>query len=194
MALYKHVVDKEDLLDGMVDAAIRGFGVEADDDRPWRDAVRAAALAARRAVLARPWLRRAIETRTARSAAVLGHMEAVTHAFLRGGFSPDLTHHVMHTLGNRIWGFSPELFNDPARPQGLAGPPRAPVDPTDHPGIMAVAADARRRRPEATGCDEDFEFVFALDLILDAAERLHRAGWSSDRRPPERDADDQGLP
>jgi hypothetical protein len=34
----------------------------------------------------------------------------------------DLTHHVMHALGNRIWGFSPELFNDPEGdpPQALS--------------------------------------------------------------------------
>jgi hypothetical protein len=44
---------------------------------------------------------------------------------------------------------------------------------------MSVAADARTRRPQATGCDEDFEFVFALDLILDAVARLHDHGWQS---------------
>jgi hypothetical protein len=29
------------------------------------------------------------------------------------------------------------------------------------------------------GCDEEFEFEFALDLLLDGAERLHARGWSS---------------
>jgi hypothetical protein len=29
------------------------------------------------------------------------------------------------------------------------------------------------------GCDDQFEFEFALDLMLDGFERLHRAGWTS---------------
>ena len=33
--------------------------------------------------------------------------------FLAGGFSVDLTHHVMHALGSRMWGFTQELFDDP---------------------------------------------------------------------------------
>jgi hypothetical protein len=107
-------------------------------------------------------------------------MEAVTSLFLAGGLSPDLTHHVMHVLGNRIWGFSPELFNDPG---GRPAPDRPRTsgepDPADFPGILAIAADAAARRPGATGCDEEFEFRFALDLILGAVERLQADGWSS---------------
>jgi hypothetical protein len=30
-----------------------------------------------------------------------------------------------------------------------------------------------------SGCDEQFEFEFALDLLPDGAERLHRQGWNS---------------
>jgi hypothetical protein len=36
-----------------------------------------------------------------RTPAVLGYMDEMTGLFLDGGFSPDLTHHVMHALGNR---------------------------------------------------------------------------------------------
>lgn len=117
MALYKHVVDKEDLLDAMVGLVIDTMAPvsECAPDH-WRDGVRQAVLAARHTVSAHPWLRRTIETRQTRTPAVLGHMERVTQLFLRGGLSPDLTHHAMHTLGNRIWGFSPELFNTPDGP------------------------------------------------------------------------------
>ena len=31
------------------------------------------------------------------------------------------------------------------------------------------------------GCDEQFEFEFTLDLLLDAFERLQEAEWSSRR-------------
>jgi len=31
------------------------------------------------------------------------------------------------------------------------------------------------------GCDEQFEFEFALDLLLDGFERLRDQGWTSKR-------------
>ena len=188
MALYRHVTDKDDLLDAMVDRLIEEFGAPPEDtsasrasappagmpaEPGWVSAARTRIWAAR-AVLARhPWARQAIETRTRRTAAVLSHMEALTSVLLSGGVSADLTHHALHALGNRIWGFSPELF------PGDATAGSSPLDPADYPGILAVAAQARRRRPDATGCDEDFEFGFALDLILAAVARLHDAGWAS---------------
>jgi hypothetical protein len=52
-----------------------------------------------------------------------------------------------------------------------------------HPAIATVALAAADGDLSAlgAGCDEQFEFEFALDLLLDAVERLHEAGWSSGR-------------
>ncbi|HEX2892954.1 MAG TPA: TetR/AcrR family transcriptional regulator [Marmoricola sp.] len=182
MALYKHVADKEDLLDGMVDLLVGEFArPEPASPETWQVNARRVVMSAREVVQRHPWARRVIETRTTRTPTVLGHMEAVLRCLLDGGLSVDLAHHAMHALGNRIWGFSPELFNAPA---GAPEPPARPrtsgvPDPGDYPSILAVAAEAQRRRPGADGCDEDFEFGFALDLILDGIDRLHRDGWTS---------------
>lgn len=181
MALYKHVADKEDLLDGMVDVVIGEF-TYSDGDPDWRAAFTAGIRSARASVMRHPWARRAIETRTLRTPAVLGHMEALTRLLLDAGLSPDLAHHAMHTLGNRIWGFSPELFNQApgtAERRSTADSP----DPAHYAAILAIAADAEARRPGATGCDEDFEFTFALDLVLEGVARLHEAGWASPGTP-----------
>jgi hypothetical protein len=40
-----------------------------------------------------------------------------------------------------------------------------------------------------SGCDEQFEFEFGLDLVLDGVERLHRMGWSSRRGPGDQTVD-----
>ena len=181
MALYKHVANKEDLLDGMVEQVLGEIAPTPTDptttapDACWEAAVRHTVMQARAMLTRHPWARRVIETRQARTPAVLVHMERLTSAMIGGGLAPDLAHHAMHTLGNRIWGFSPELFT--GEPTATRGGPA--LDPADYPGILAVAADARARRPGAQGCDEDAEFAFALDLILDALARLHATGWSS---------------
>lgn len=180
MTVYQYVHDREDLLDAMVGHLIAEFTPDPPPaDADWRTLANSAVLAARDSIRRHPWARRAIETRTRRTPAVLSHMERLTQILLRAGFGPDLAHHAMHALGNRIWGFSPEMFDD-SQTSARAG---EQPDPRDYPGILAIAADAAARRPGATACDEDFEFRFALDVILTGVERLHDAGWQSSEAP-----------
>jgi len=190
MALYKHVANKDELLDGMVEAIVgeidppvRGAG--------WKGAVRLRVLAARRVLLRHPWARQVLESRTTKTPAVLSYLDSFIGMFLAGGFSADLTHHVMHALGSRMWGFTQELFDDAAGPQ--AEPP-AKVTPAvqaamlqqlaeRYPNIAAAAAASAHDGESVVGhgCDDQFEFEFALDLLLDGFERLHRQGWTSKR-------------
>lgn len=183
MALYKHVANKEDLLSGMIDTIIASYDPPtAGGD--WQTAVRDRILSARRVLLRHPWARLVIESRRTRTPQVLAYMDSLAGMFIGGGLSVDLTHHAMHALGHRIWGFSPEAFEDP---DALA----LPTDPVEreeavrqvtatYPHIVAIAREsARGRVPEVPGCDEEFEFVFTLDLLLEAFRRLDAAGWSS---------------
>ena len=193
MALYKHVAGKDELVDGMVDLVIDEFE-RPDPGVDWQEDVRARVLSARRAVLRHPWARRAIESRTRRTPTVLGYMDAVTGAFLGGGFSADLTHHVMHALGNRIWGFSPELFEEAPDPDRPAPTPEAGeamlrefAQRYPHILTVATAATAGDLGRVGEGCDEQFEFEFALDLLLDGFDRLRRRGWTSAEGPVRED-------
>jgi len=184
MALYKHVSNKEDLLGGMVDVVVATYDPP-DTGSNWKSAVRSRILSARRTLLEHPWARRVIESRRQRTPAVLAYMDSLSGMFMAAGFSPDLTHHAMHTLGYRIWGFSPEAFEDPnAFPM--------PEDPSElettlrqigevYPHIVAIAMDAADGDASAVGqsCDEQYEFEFALDLLLDAFEQLHDENWTS---------------
>ena len=183
MALYKHVADKDDLVDGMVDTLIGDVPApKAAKPGKWRAPVRETIAGTRAVISSHAWARRAFETRTLRTPAVLGYMERLSQLFLRAGFSADLTHHVMHLLGVRIWGISPELFTAPAGvPAAQRRVTSGTPDPADYPGIMAIAADAAARRPGSAGCDEDGEFDFALEVILDGIARLRRTGWDSGR-------------
>ncbi len=184
MALYKHVTNKDDLLSGMVDVLI----AEYDPPSPggdWKQSVRSRILSARDVLERHPWARTVFESRTKRTPAVLGYMDSLAGMFISGGLSPDLTHHGMHALGHRIWGFSPEGFDDPdALP--------VPEDPHEreamiayvsqtYPSILAIAKASSDGVPDGARCDEQFEFEFTLDLLLEAFQRLHDAGWMSCR-------------
>lgn len=179
MALYKHVRGKEELLSGMADAVITEYP-DPPADAAWHDRVRSRSLAAREALVSHPWLRSVIETRRHRSEVVLDHMNAVAGDLLAGGLTVDLTHYAMHALGSRIWGFTAEAFSDvsSAKPSGPEHDGNLAALAARYPHILAIAADAAQRLPSGA-CDEQDEFEFTLDLLLDAVARLHASGWSS---------------
>ena len=191
MALYKHVANKEELLDGMVELLV------AEIDPPavgvgWRASIRLRVLSARRVLLRHPWGRTVLESRTSRTPAVLGYIDSVIGTFREGGFSDELTHHVMHALGSRMWGFTQELFDDagaPTAPGVEAAPPPEVQEAmmralaAQFPNIAATVLTATHDDGTvvARGCDDQAEFEFALDLMLDGFERLRADGWSRAR-------------
>jgi AcrR family transcriptional regulator len=202
MALYKHVANKEQLLDGMLDVIVGEieppvFDVDAPgearavglalgvQDAPhvdWKAALRRRILSARRALLCHPWAARVIESRASPSPVVLDYMNSIIGMFRAGGLSVDLTHHVMHALGSRMWGFTQELFPsspglDPAMPPAML---QAIV--ARYPYIVEIASAGAHDDGSVVGnrgCDDQFEFEFALDLLLDGFQRLHEQGWTS---------------
>ena len=169
MALYKHVANKDELLDGVLDMVV------AEIDPPagaagWKAAVRQRILSARRVLLRHPWAAQVIESRRAPTPAVLAYLDSMIGLFRAGGLPVDLTHHVMHTMGSRILGFSQELFDDNA---GGQPPPPELIRALPHVAELAAAA-AHTDGVVGSGCDDQFEFEFALDLLLDGIERRHR--------------------
>jgi AcrR family transcriptional regulator len=180
MALYKHVANKDELLDGMVDVVVGGIDHpvrEAD----WKSAVRQRILSARRALLHHPWASGVIESRTTATPAVLAYMDSMIGMFRVGGFSVDLTHHVMHAMGSRVLGFTQELFNDTqgVDPKVQAATFRDMAGKYPYVTEVAMAAAHIEESVVGQGCDDQFEFEFALDLLLDGFERLHQQGWTS---------------
>ena len=178
MALYKHVANKEELLDGMADAVVGE--IDPPTEGPdWQRVVRERILSARRVLLRHPWAAWVIESRTGPTPAVLAYLDSMAGSFRAGGLSADLTHHVMHAMGSRLLGFSQELFDT----AGSSGPPD-PGLAARYPHIAELAATAAHDDGSTVGggCDDQFEFEFALDLLLDGFETLRRQGWTSARR------------
>jgi AcrR family transcriptional regulator len=190
MALYKHVANKDELLDGMIDVIITEIDPPATG-LDWKDVVRRRILSARSVLQRHQWARQVLETRTNKTPGVLAYMDSFIGMFLDGGFSVDLTHHVMHAIGSRMWGFTQELFDEPA------GQDNGPVQELDeamqqamfqamasrYPNVLKIAMASAHDQDAVVGqgCDDQFEFEFALDLLLDGIGKLHAQDWTSAR-------------
>jgi AcrR family transcriptional regulator len=180
MALYKHVANKDELLDGVVDVVV-GEIDPPETGTDWKAAVRQRILSARSALQRHSWAAQVIETRSTPTPAVLAYLNSMIGLFRAGGLSIDLTHHVMHAMGSRILGFSQELFTAaPAvEPQAQAAMAAQLAGTFPYVAELAMAAAHTADSVVGGGCDDQFEFEFALDLLLDGIERRHRSGWRS---------------
>jgi hypothetical protein len=115
--------------------------------------------------------------------ALLRYIETVIGICRRGGFSLDLTHHAMHVLGSRVLGVTQDLFEDTS--QLDAGPEVAAIMAREMAAqfpYIAELAMAVSHEGGLDGCDDEVEFAFGLDLILDGLEQL-RAPRTGRRRP-----------
>ena len=174
MSLYHHVANKNDLLDGVVDLVARG------DQRRRRRSGHVGAVAARRpradpgrppgaapaplgAAGCWPPARRSARTWCATTTGSSGLLHD-------GGFSYDLAHHALHALGSRALGFSQELFDPGAG--ASAGPLPAELAAAV-PSLVAMLSEVAHDDPDSTlgWCDDQTEFEFGLDLLLDGLER-----------------------
>jgi hypothetical protein len=118
-----------------------------------------------------------LESRTAPTPALLAYMDAMIGLFRAGGFSIDLTHHAMHAMGSRLLGFSQELFDDAASADPAVEAEAWGALAGTYPSIYELVASVTHDDASVVGpgCDDQFEFEFALDLMLDGLERLRDA-------------------
>ncbi|MEZ0446903.1 TetR/AcrR family transcriptional regulator [Cellulomonas sp. ICMP 17802] len=173
MSLYHHVANKDALLDGAVDLVVAEINDAVDALEPgpdWKAAVRARILTARAVLLHHRWASRVLETRTAVSPEVVRYHDRLVGLLHAGGFSYDLVHHALHALGSRALGFSQELFDPGA---GASAAPLPAALAADIPSLVAMLAEVGHDDPGSTlgWCDDQTEFEFGLDLLLDGLGR-----------------------
>jgi AcrR family transcriptional regulator len=177
MALYRHFANKDELLNGLVDLVVGEIDPTLDGT-DWKTTIRERILSARRALLRHPWASKVIESRTTPTPVVLGYMDSMIGLFRTGGFSLDLTHHAMHAVGSRMFGFTQEVFNDAADVDPEIEAEMRSAMAGTYPYIFEILTaishdDASTVGP---GCDDQLEFEFALDLLLDGLEQLRDRG------------------
>lgn len=187
MSLYHHTPNKDAVLGGMVDVVFAEVLLEADAvagavavaPGEWQATLRARILAARRVMLRHPWAPRVIESRPGPGLPMVQWVDTVVGVLKRGGFSNDTIHHAMHALGSRQYGFVQEIGD------GSGGSPAdleamAPLIPH----LVEMLMDVSHGDPSTTlgWCDDQEEFEFGLDLLLDGLERVRSGAIGGARR------------
>ncbi|SFD28221.1 TetR/AcrR family transcriptional regulator C-terminal domain-containing protein [Streptomyces aidingensis] len=185
MSLYHHVANKGAILDGLIEVVLEEIAEAADRaeappaGQDWQAALRARILAARQVLLRHRWAPRLLEERAALNPRLIGYFEGLLGILRAGGFSWDLAHHALHALGSRAIGFAQELFTPDDRDAAYDEATEMIAQMAERlPNLTGMLAEVMHNDPDSTlgWCDDQFEFEFGLDLLLDGLERRRAAG------------------
>jgi AcrR family transcriptional regulator len=173
MALYKHVANKEELLDGMVDIVFSEIELPSEN-LDWASAMRRRAISTREALKRHSWAIGMMESRHPGPANLRNH-DAVMGCLRKAGFSFKLAIHAYSLQDAYIYGSAlqdRDLGFETPDSAGQAAQRRAETIGVleDYPYLAEIA-----NKLAGTGYDSDVEFAWGLDLILDGLDRLLRA-------------------
>jgi len=169
MALYKHIANKEEILDGMVELVIGEIEIPAEGAE-WKEAMRRRAISAREVLSRHSWAIGLLEARDSRGPAVLRYLNAVLGNLRSAGFSMENAAHAFSLLDSYVYGQVIQETSWPASTpeESSASPTLDPDTMVEYPHLVAMYEHAT-----TFGYTFDGEFEFGLDLILEGLER-HR--------------------
>lgn len=172
MALYHHVANKDEILDGIVDHVFAQIELP-HVGRPWRAEITRRTHAARRVLVTHPWSIGLLESRRSPGVATLQHHDAVLGTLLADGFSAHAAAHAYALLDSYLYGFVVQeaaLPFAPAESEQVATEMLAAYR-EQFPHLARIAA-------ELIGPDYDFsnEFEVGLTVVLDGIQQLRDDG------------------
>src|SRR5271165_2781849 len=152
MALYKHVANKEELLDGMVDIVFSEIELPSGDV-DWMSAMRRRAISTREALKRHSWAIGMMESRHPGPANLRNH-NAVMGCLRKAGFSFEMAIHAYSVQDAYIYGFALQEKDLGFQTRDSAG-------------------EAAQRRAQATGALDDYPF------LVEIAAKLPESGYDN---------------
>lgn len=190
MALYRHVANKDDLIDAMVDVVFAEVGVPSGGG-DWKTSMRRRAIAVRDALSRHAWAVGLMESRRTPGPANLRHHDAVIGRLRAGGFDVAMAAHAYSLMDSYIYGFALTKMNLPFETETAGDVAEAMLEPfpvNQYPNLVEFLSEHVMK----PGYDYGDEFEYGLDLILDGLNTAAgRAGGvtpaASRLRRPRRD-------
>jgi AcrR family transcriptional regulator len=161
MSLYKHVANKEEILDGIVELVVGEIEIPSEG-ADWKEAMRRRTVSAREVLSRHSWAIGLLEARGSRGPTARRYLDAILGNLRSAGFSIENAVHAFWVLDCYVYGHVIQetslAFNSSEEMTDSAG-----FD--EYPHLVETAQPARR------SYSFDNEFEFGLDLILDALDR-----------------------
>ena len=175
MSLYNHVANKDDLLDGIVDAAYLEIVVPGPDV-PWKIQIRELAVSAHETLLRHPWAS-SLQVRRAPGHGRLRYSDALLGFFRDSGFSKELTYHAYHIIESYIIGFTVQVLGyrnvDMEQFEDVAATFMRGEFLEEYPHF---SEHVRQHMEPDPGQDDVNAYELGLDVLLDGLERLRDRG------------------
>lgn len=170
MSLYNHVANKEDLLNGMVDAVFAEIELPSHSD-DWKTAMRKRSVSFRAVLSRHPWATGLKDSGTNPGPSTLRHHDRVIGTLRNAGFSIAMAAHAFSALDSYIYGFAmqekilPFMTEDETAAMAHVMLAQLPAD--EYPYLAELTANHVLK----PGYNYGDEFPLGLELILDGLER-----------------------
>ena len=175
MSLYNHVASKDDIIDGALDLVVEEIAIPAVGD-DWKQAMKERASSAREAFNRHPWASALMDSRLSSSPSRLRYFDAMVGTLLGAGFSLELASRSFSILDCYVYGFGRQRLNmvssgEPeSEKRAEAFSENIPDETYPHLAMMTEFAMKQ-------GYDEDADFEFGIELILDGLGRMLSVSW-----------------
>jgi AcrR family transcriptional regulator len=168
MSLYRHVANKDEMIEAMLDVACRKIEPPVVDG-DWQHSIRTSSASAHRVLLDHEWMAGEWTNRRPGPARI-GYMEAILKVLTEAGLDSSVVYRGYHAITMHIVGFTIQQLSYKNLPDGedleaLATEVLTAIEGADLPYLTAHV------QAHVAGDDHGDEFVFVLDLILDGLSR-----------------------
>jgi AcrR family transcriptional regulator len=171
MALYRHVANKDDLIDAMIDVVFGEIGLPSGGAE-WRTSMRERAIALRDGLARHRWAIGLMESRRRPGPANLRHHDAVLGKLRAAGFDVAMAAHAYSLLDSYIYGFALTMMNLPFEASDDVGEVAQtmlePFPANEYPNMVEILTEHVMK----PGYDYGDEFEYGLDVILDGLQRV----------------------
>ncbi|MDP9250833.1 MAG: TetR/AcrR family transcriptional regulator [Chloroflexota bacterium] len=173
MALYRHVANREDLVDAMIDVVFSEIDLPVSG-ADWKTAMRRRAISVRDVLARHRWAIGLMESRSHPGPANLRHHDAVIGCLRAAGFDIEMVAHAYSLMDGYIYGFALTKMNLPFKASeevaAVAEEMLQPFSPDEYPNLVELITEHAMK----PGYDYGNEFEYGLDLILDGLERARK--------------------
>jgi AcrR family transcriptional regulator len=169
MSLYKHVANKDAILDGIVDLVVAEIRLPSPGEG-WKAAMRRRGISAHEVLRRHPWACGVLMSRINAGPAMLRYVDSTIGSLRQAGFSIELADYAWNAMDSYIYGFTLQELNFPVEPDQYAetaGSHMHLLAAGDYPHMTEMASSVMDGNH--TGVHD---LTFGLDLILDGLDRI----------------------